>query len=361
MASEPRRMRILAVSNQWQGANDYAFVRAFRRMGHSVRVVNPKEYTPSWRSRPMSFVRRVLTKRIADEFKDALVTEALTLRPDLLFVFKGAMVTAEMLREVKSLGVVCIQFYPDTGFDAQSPFVREAVPEYDWFFTTKSAHVPMLKAQMGYDRTSFLPHGYDPETHRPVPVDARDEADYACDVSFIGNISAKKAGVLETLLQRVPGLDLRIWGPKGWARASPLAARCYQGHPIFGDEFSKAIGLSKINLGLLFEGNKGAEPDTITSRSFHIPAAGGFLLHERTEEAQDFFLDGTECAFFHGADELVEKIRYYLDHEAERQQVAAAGRARSLASGYSIEDRARTVVAKFLELSRDPARSEVQP
>ena len=60
---------------------------------------------------------------------------------------------------------------------------------------------------------------------------------------------------------------------------------------------------------------KGASSgDLITARTFHIPACGGFMLHERTAEVREFFDEGRECAMFEGAAEMVAKVGYYLDH-----------------------------------------------
>ena len=97
--------------------------------------------------------------------------------------------------------------------------------------------------------------------------------------------------------------------------------------------------------------------DVITARTFEVPAAGGFMLHERTDEAMRYFEDGKECAFFDDADEAVSKIRYYLAHKDERMVISAAGRQRALASGYSYDDRVDTVIAKYHEL-RVAQRSE---
>lgn len=344
-------LRILAVSALWQGANDYAFVRAFRRMGHSVRAVSEKEYLPAWRSRPLRLVRRVLRRQIVEDFNRALLREARMLRPDLLFVFKGALVKAETLRAVREMGTICIQFYPDTGFRAHSPQLWAAIPEYDWFFSTKPDHVEELRASHGYDRVSFLAHGFDPETHKPVLTDQRDVEDYRCNVSFIGNISNKKKDTMEALLKRADDLDVAIWGPTAWIRHGGALAQAYRGSPVFGLEYAKAIQLSKINLGLLYEGNAdGASPDKLTARSFEIPGAGGFMLHERTDEAEEHFEDGTECVLFSDHDEMIDKIHYYLAHDNERRAIAAAGRQRCLDSGYSTDDRARSVIGKFREL-----------
>lgn len=353
-------LRILAVSALWQGANDYAFVRAFRRMGHSVRVVSGSEYFPSWDTRLLRIARRMLRGRIVAEFNRALLREVHTFWPDLLFVFKGPLVEGSTLKKMRELGVICIQFYPDTGFRSHSPQLVDAITEYDWFFSTKKAHVEELKASHGYHRVSFLAHGFDPETHRTIVPSQRDIDDYSCDVSFIGNISTKKRATVEALLERAPDLDVAVWGPDAWARCEPRLADAYRGGGVFGLEYAKAIQLSKINLGLLFEGNAdGASPDVMTSRSFHITAAGGFMLHELTDEVEEHFEDGTECVLFSDHNEMIDKIHYYLAHDDERQEIARAGQQRAFKSGYSVDYRAEKIIEKYHALRLERALGKI--
>ena len=79
--------------------------------------------------------------------------------------------------------------------------------------------------------------------------------------------------------------------------------------PVVGLSFATAISCSKINLGLLSERVSGASSgDLITSRTFHIPACGGLLLHERTPDLLQVFREGESCACFDGADEMIDKI-----------------------------------------------------
>ena len=344
---EAEPLRILAVSALWQGANDYAFVRAFRRMGHSVRAVSEPEYLPSWRSRPLRLIRRLLRTRIVEDYNRALLREARMLQPDLLFVFKGALVKGETLRAIREAGTICIQFYPDISFRNHGPDLPGALPEYDWIFSTKSFGLRDMADQLSVTNSSFLPHAFDPETHVPVACSATDARRYACALSFVGNHSPKKRKILEDLKRAIPDLELKIWGPAAWSVMPDL----YQGHPVFGIEYAKAIRLSRINLGLLTEQHEGASSgDLITARTFEIPGAGGFMLHERTTEAEQFFEDGRDCVLFSDHDEMVDKIHYYLAHDDERCAIAAAGRQRCLDSGYSMNDRARMIIAKFREL-----------
>ncbi|MEO1406161.1 MAG: glycosyltransferase, partial [Pseudomonadota bacterium] len=265
----------------------------------------------------------------------------------------GPHVFPETVQAIRNGGAVAIQFYPDTGFKSHSRHLARAAVKYDWFFSTKPAHTQYFKDEFAYSKVSFLPHAFDPEVHRPTQLSDRDSEDYSCDIGFAGNPSAKKHKTVAAVVEALPDAKIKIWGGKRWGSSSGTAAPKFQGSTVLGVEYAKAIAASKINLGLLYEGDPDGAPDVITARTFEIPAAGGFMLHERTDEAMDYFEDGTECVFFNDVNDLVDKIRYYLTNETERLKIAAAGRERCLRSGYSVDDRVRSVLKKYYEIKYD--------
>ncbi len=351
MDSRQAPIRILAVADIWQGSNAYAYVRAFRRLGHSVKVLPPENFIPGgWESRPLRVVRRLLLSRLVAEFNNALIREAEQLKPQLFFVFKGRYVTAQTIRAMRRMGAVAINFYPDVSFLAHGKFIPEALPVYDWVFTTKSFGVQDMERLLGIRHASFLPHSFDPETHAPVALDEDDHRRYDCEVSFIGTWSPKKQQYLETVSRSLPELHLRIWGAQ-WEQAVATLGQRVQGKHVLGLEYAKALVASKINLAILSEARQGASSgDRITSRTFHIPATGAFMLHERTEELPEYFEEGSECACFATAEEMVEKIGYYLENEDKRLVLAQAGRRRSLDSGYGVDQRALVILEKAAAL-----------
>jgi spore maturation protein CgeB len=289
---------------------------------------------------------------MARDFNAALKHGAEALQPHLLFVCKGVLIEPKAIEAAKRVGALATLWWPDVSFFAHGGSIPRAIPHYDWIFTTKSFGLTDLESKFGFTRASFLPHAYHPEVHRKFRCDASDHERYGCDVSFIGTWSPKKQALLETLIARRPGVKLRIWGMQ-WERAGARLQPWVEAREVLGAEYAKAIRLSKVNLGILSEMRKGASSgDLITARTFHIPACGGFMLHERTDEVAQFFEEGRDCAMFADADEMARKVAHYLDHPDEREAIAEAGHVRCLDGGHAVDDRVRAVLAKVAELGR---------
>jgi spore maturation protein CgeB len=345
-------LRILTCSHTWEGATDYGFTRAFRRAGHSVTVVSDAEYFPyRWNSLALRVLRRFTQPLIVAEFQRSLIEAAAQLKPELLFVFKGALIEPNTIDAIRTLGSVAINVYPDVSFTVHGPLLPKSLPRYDWIFTTKSFGVANLERELGIRVASFMPHGFDPEVHAPVALDAKDRAKFASEVSFIGTWSPKKEALLAYVRKKLPALDLKVWGNK-WERAGAFPAPWIKCEPVLGREYAKAIAATAINLAILIEAHgEASSGDLTTTRTFEIPAVGGFMLHERTKEAQSYFTEGSECAMFGDADELVAKIRHYLGSPEERSRIAAAGHRRCVNSCYAVDQRAAVVVEKAREIA----------
>jgi hypothetical protein len=341
--------RVLVLRDNWLGCTGMSAFNAFQRVGCWADFISGSDYVPThWGS----FVMRALAKGLrafaVREFNDALVTRVRALRPDLFFCVKGQWVTKDSLLAMRDLGCAPICYYPDLSFSDSGPYIPSALQAYEWIYTTKSFGVADLQTQFGIDRASFLPHAFDPDIHRPFPHVDSDATLLSSDVSFIGGWSRGKELLLTRLAQARPNLNLRIWGNR-WENVdkhSPLRASI-AGHTILGAGYAKAVSSSKINLALLQEATPGAsQGDQITSRTFHIPACGGAMLHARTRDLLSTFVEDLHCACFEGIDELIAKVDSLLRDPETRKRLATNGRTEVMRL-HSWDHRVSTVISDY--------------
>ena len=321
--------RAVVVCDQWLGSNGFAGLKALRRAGWSAQVVPEWEYIPvKWTSPALRATARLLRSAAVREFNAALTSAVERSAAELLLVFKGTFVSGEAIARVRAAGTRAYCFYPDVSTRTHGPYIPRALREYDWVFTTKHFGVSDMAEHLHVTRASVLPHGYDRDLHRPLELHERDRERYGCDASFIGTWSPKKERILASLRERLSALNVRIWGSQ-WGRARhPLVRAVASTHPVEGDEYVRAICASTINLAILSEKRAGASSDDqITSRTFHIPACGGFMLHERTGELAEYLVENESVACFGDVEELAVQVTRFLGDSVARQAIAQRGRA----------------------------------
>jgi spore maturation protein CgeB len=69
------------------------------------------------------------------------------------------------------------------------------------------------------------------------------------------------------------------------------------------------------------------------------------MIADRTDEHLMFFKEGQEADFFSSDEEFLDKIRFYLAHEALRERIALRGYQRCVDSGYSYRARLKVAIA----------------
>ena len=263
-----------------------------------------------------------------------LVRTAAEFAPDVVLVTKGAYVEPSALDEVRATsGPVMLNFATDDPFNPvnSTPQLLASIPRYDVYVSTKRAVMADLRAA-GARRVEFLPFGYEPSLHfREEPRDAAEASRWASDVVFIGGADADRFPLLRRIAD-LPGVALRLYGGY-WGRDEVLR-RAWRGFAV-GRDYRLAIGGTRVAPCLVRRANR----DGHVMRTFELPACGAFMLAERTAEHLELFDEGVEIACFESADELVDKVRYYLAHDDERRRIAAAGHRRVVAGGHTYRDR----------------------
>jgi spore maturation protein CgeB len=283
---------------------------------------------------------------------NAKIVEAVTTAgPDLLWIEKGNMINPATLASVRkrSPDTVIASYSDDDMFNKlnRTHAYAKSLKHYDVVFTTKSfnANRDELPA-LGARRCVMVDKAYDPGQHRPMDISAMELGQYGGDVGFIGSYAPERGDVLNYLADN--GIQVRAWG-NGWDGFSPATKNLQiKYRPLVNSKedlkFSKGISATRINLGFLRKINR----DLQTDRSVEIPACGGFMLAERSDEHERLFEDGREAVYFDSNDDLLSKVRYYLSHDEERKAIGIAGRARCETGGYSHLERMRFMLKEAL-------------
>jgi spore maturation protein CgeB len=333
---------ILFLGADWWGSDARALAVKLRHGGHCVIDLNYEDYLPtSWSLFPLRLLRRLFRGLMARNYNHAVRRHANNPALDFILVCKGMLLAPETLGEFKRHRIPCYCFYPDVSFTDHGANITNCLPLYDCVFTTKRFHAadrhvgPVIQ---------HVAHGFDPEVHRPLPISEKLQQHYACDVSFVGCWSPKKEGLITALIANQPNLSVKVWGP-GWGRSNQNVRAAWQGRGAYGDELAIIYGASRINLGLLSEaGSDTREGDAVTARTWQIPAAGGFLLHELTTELAEYFQPGSEVGTFTDGTDLPSQVERYLANDAERKSIALAGYRRCLTSDYTYAAAAQRIL-----------------
>jgi len=171
-------------------------------------------------------------------------------------------------------------------------------------------------------RAELLPLAFDPV----VLNDLRDPAP-PVDVSFVGSLSPHHRGRLEWLERLCRDVPIQIWGPgvEGLPHDSAIR-RAYQG-PVWGIDMFRVLARSRISVNAHIDISG---PYANNMRLYETTGVGTLLLTDWKENLAQLFEPQAEVTVFRTTEECVARIRYYLDHEAERAMIARAGQARTL-------------------------------
>ncbi len=266
--------------------------------------------------------------------------KALEHKPDIVWIDKGNYIWPDTLRSIKhKTNAVLVHHNTDDIKNNQHKFkfYLQALDIYDAHFTSNLYNVDemqsMTKSYVGYNEL-----GYDDEVFRPVNSHEIDQR-FKSDIFFIGHWEPNTEMYIKALVKA--GLPVIVRG-EGWIK--PFKKRQLKDFvlsgSIFNEEYVKALNGGKIGLGIYSKWNR----NTTAARVFEIPACGTMLLALRTRVLEGLYKDGKEAAFFDHPAELVQKARYFLNNDTERDAIALSGRDRCIKNQCSWKDRVSEVL-----------------
>lgn len=283
------------------------------------------------------------------KINERLKTEIDTNKYDIVWIDKGFNILPKTLKYIKKVQPNCILVHYMID-DFMNPYhktkqIIDTIPLYDYYIVNRKLNIGELKSY-GCKNPICTYMSYEPRFHHPYPIVKEDYLRLGGDVGFIGTYEVERAQSIKFLADN--GIKVRVWGG-GWNHLKFYSPNLMvEGRGLYTEDFCKAIQCFKINLGFLRKKSR----DLHTTRTFEIPGCGGFMLAERTDEHMALFEEGKEAAFFSSDEELLEKCRYYLNHDEERMAIAIAGHKRCEKSGYSNESVLNMLLEKIIKVSK---------
>jgi len=252
---------------------------------------------------------------------------------DIVWIDKGIVINKETLQYIKTISpeTIIISYSPDNMAlrHNQSQNYLECIPLYDYIFTNKSYILDDMK-KLGAKAIRFINNSYESKFHFPRVLTPDDYKNLGGDVGFVGSWEKERCDSVIYLAKH--GIKIRIFGSKEWQKYKNISENLIiEDHGLYGEDYSKSFQAFKISLSFLRKINF----DQQTTRSIEIPACGGFMLAERTEEHLSLFEEGKEADFFSTNEELLDKCKYYLSHDEERRKIAEAGLHKCINADYS--------------------------
>ena len=178
--------------------------------------------------------------------------------------------------------------------------------EFDWVFCNqRKAAEDFVRAGIPTDKCFWLPHAFDPLAYSPGVFNTGKNAwDTEAvplkryDVCFIGNLNdVNRVNHLDRLFKEFPNF---YWGTERFHEA---AAIFNQSKIVFNVSSRKELNM----------------------RHFEALGTGSFLLTDNIPVEENVFKEGEHFIGYDNMDDMIDKAKYYLAHDEERERIATQG------------------------------------
>jgi spore maturation protein CgeB len=272
---------------------------------------------PEWRLRLRRGLVPWLSRTEPPNWKEQiLLAQIRHYRPDVLFLRDVNPYAVEFLRELKQhtrliFAQHAAHLKKDRDYSCLDLFLS-SLPNF-------VEHVRKLGGKGQLFRLGFEHRVLDHLRNGPRTIDA----------SFIGTISQYPRSRDELIRGLCNTLDISIYGsiiPPTIDPESPLG-RSYRG-PAWGVEMFQYLRDSRTTLNAHV--SEWAENYANNMRMYEATGVGTLLVTDWKPNLHEMFSPDSEVVTYKSPEECAEKVRYYLEHEREREAIAAAGQRRTL-------------------------------
>ncbi len=300
-------LKILKVykHSDWE---DYNLLPALRHFGEVIEypMQDVKPYSLWWQI----FKKRKFNKQFAEDVKKLFDSGKINL---IFTIASGLIFLPEMFKDMGKLKIPVVNFsfddhikfvgYPtSTGWSGSRDICK-------YITLTAVSYKPSCEKYL-YEggRPLYLPEAGNSNVHKPLNL-KKD-----INVCFVGRNYGKRRSVVKFLKDN--GINIEVYGI-GWPSG-----------PVSVDKMVEIFSRSKIVLGI--NDSWGGGRFFATCRDFEATLCGSMYITAKNDRIKECFDDGKEIVLYKNNEDLLEKIKYYLSHDAERESIAAKGRKRAL-------------------------------
>lgn len=251
--------------------------------------------------------------RLADGFRELghnvyTNDESKVSEVDLILCFKSDTFNKNNVLKWKSQTTAPIWMWTFDNID-RFPNYYDTIRECDLWLGEELGRAERFR-EWGIPFYYFPNHSADKESFHPI------DTPKIYDVMFSGTpYFQERINMLRAVEEA--GIDLHIFGNNvdGWTKNGFKNVH----GPAFDENLATAVSQSKIVLGI----NSYKCYGMYSIRPAQVMLCGGFMIDQYSLGMERELRDGIE--YWQTHEELIEKIKYYLEHEEERNTIAKRG------------------------------------
>lgn len=311
---------------EWSVQDVYAgWVEALRGLGQQVYEFNLSDRLTFYDRARIEVAEGEYRKavpdaeQVADLAVNGLAAMLWKLRPHVLLVVSGFVVPGELLDQARSYGTKVVLLH------TESPYEDERQLELAGHVDLNLLNDPTNLYHFNLRGSSvYMPHAYRPSVHKPGPA----QPELASEFVFVGTGFPSRIRFLEAM--NLDGIDVALAGQwQALATDSPL--RKYLAHDI-GQcvDNADAVGLYQSSkAGINLYRREADRPEHVQGwamgpREVELAACGLFFLRDPRPEGDQVL---SMLPTFATPEDAGEQLRWWLEHDDERAQLANQARA----------------------------------
>jgi spore maturation protein CgeB len=308
---------------QWRALMDTFFGTAdaysyhLRALGHEAHevVANCAPAQEAWVREHGANPRRFPWPPRGRE-EQIVLAQAREFGPDVVYVQNLAYLRRRALRQLKrTAGLVVGQI-------ASEPPAPAKLRSFDLILTSFPHFVERFR-KLGV-ASEYFRIGFDRRVLDRLAGERREQH----GAVFVGALNRTQHNSGNSLLEQAARhVPIDFWGynADGWPAESPIRAR-YRGE-AWGLDMFRVLHASRIALNRHIDV---AGDSANNMRLYEATGTGALLVTDAKRNLGDLFALDREVVAYENDEDLVQKVRYYLDHDDERRAIAEAGQARTL-------------------------------